>query len=310
MAVAELAREQNDVISTRQLASCGVDTDATAVRVARGQLHRIHRGVYAVGTGALTLRGRLAAAVLACGDDAVLGHRAAAAWWEMLPWPGGPVDVIVPRGAGRRRDAIRPRWSRSLDPRDVWTRDNIRITSPARTVLDLAPGMAPEAYRRTVRQALAEGRVSVRQLTAVLARAPRHLGAAKLRKLVADGYVPTRSALEDLALDLITHAGIERPEINPRLRFDGRTIRPDMLWRDRHVAIELDSRRWHHDLLTREDDAEKQAILEAHGHHVMRITWHQIVNRPTQTIARIRAAVTAAPSAGHMQRSSSTHPGR
>ena len=64
-----------------------------------------------------------------------------------------------------------------------------------------------------------------------------------------------------------------------------------MLWRDRRLAIELDGRRWHHDPLTRRDDADKQAILEAHGHRVLRITWKQIVDQPAQTIARIRAAL-------------------
>lgn len=286
-----LAREQNAVIATRQLASCGIDSDAISVRVARGQLHRVHRGVYAVGTGTLSLRGELTAAVLACGSDAVLSHRAAAAWWEMLTWEGGPVDLIVPRSAGRRLDGIRPHRSRSLDEGDIWRRDNIRVTSPARTILDLAAGMAPDAYRRTVRQAFAEGRVSVRQLSDVLARAPRHSGAAKLRDLIAHGYAPTRSELEDLALDLLDEAAVERPEINPKLHLDGHDIRPDMLWRDRRLVIELDSRRWHSDPLTQQDDAAKQAILEANGIRVMRISWHQLVDRPRQTVTRVRSAV-------------------
>ena len=197
----------------------------------------------------------------------------------------------MPRGAGRGLDHVRPRWSRSFDDRDVWRRDNILVTSPARTILDLAGGMPPKAYRRVVRHALAEGRVSVRQLADVLARSPRRRGSPKLRALIADGYVPTRGDLEDRALDLITEAELERPEINPRLRLDGRTIHPDMLWRDRRVAIELDSRRWHHDPLTQQDDADKQAILEAHGLRVLRITWRQIVDHPLQTLRRIRAAL-------------------
>jgi predicted transcriptional regulator of viral defense system len=57
VAVAELAAEQNAVISTRQLAACGIDSDAITVRVRRAQLHRVHRGVYAVGSGLLTLHG-------------------------------------------------------------------------------------------------------------------------------------------------------------------------------------------------------------------------------------------------------------
>ena len=288
-----MAAEQNDVITTRQLAGCGLDCGAIGVRVGRGGLHRVHRGVYAVGTGVLTLRGELTAAVLACGDGAVLSHRSAAAWWEMLAWGGRAVEVIVPRGAGRCIGGVRPRWSRSLIERDVWRRDNIRVTSPARTALDLAADMAPAGLRRMLRQALAEGRVSIRQLTDVLSRARRHPGAAALRSIVADGHVPTRSELEDLALDLLDGAGIDRPEINPLLRLDGRAIRPDLLFRGQRLVVELDGRRWHHDPLTHQDDAAKQAILEAHGYRVLRITWMQVVSHPQQTLRRIRAALAA-----------------
>lgn len=114
---------------------------------------------------------------------------------------------------------------------------------------------------------------------------------ARLRRLIADGYVPTRSELEDRALDLILQAAFPKPEINPRLEFDGQPIRPDMFFRELGVVIELDGARWHDDPLTRQDDADKQAILEAHGLRVLGITWRQLVDHPRQTIARIRAAL-------------------
>lgn len=293
LAVARLAAEQNSIISTRQLAACGLDSGATTIRLRRGQLHRIHRGVYAVGTGALTLRGELTAAVFACGDGAVLSHHAAAAWWEMLPWDGRLPEVTVPRAAGRRRGQIQPRWSCSLDPRDVWRRDSILITSPARTALDLATKLAPTALRRVVRQSLAEGRVSIRQLAEVLDRSSGHRGIGALRDIVADGHIPTRSELEDRALDLLREGGIERPEVNAELVLDGRRIRPDLLWRRQRLVVELDGAMWHSDRLTRENDASRQALLEACGYRVLRISWRELVDSPRQTLARIRAALGA-----------------
>ncbi len=289
--MARLAAEQNAVVTARQLASCGIDSGAITVRLRRGQLHRVHRGVYAVGTGRLTLRGELTAAVLACGDGAVLSHHAAAAWWGLLRSDERDPEVIVPRGAGRGLAGVRPRWSRSLDRRDVWRRESILVTSPARTVLDLAADLPASTLRRMVRQALAERRLSIRQLTEVLDRAPRHRGVTALRSVLADGHVPTRSELEDRALDLFEQAGFERPEVNSELLLDGRRIRPDLLWRHRHVVIELDGAAWHHDPLTQRNDADKQAILEAHGYRVLRITWQQVVDHPRQTLARIRAAL-------------------
>ncbi len=289
--MARLAAEQNAVVTARQLASCGIDSGAITVRLRRGQLHRVHRGVYAVGTGRLTLRGELTAAVLACGDGAVLSHHAAAAWWGLLRSDERDPEVIVPRGAGRGLAGVRPRWSRSLDRRDVWRRESILVTSPARTVLDLAADLPASTLRRMVRQALAERRLSIRQLTEVLDRAPRHRGVTALRSVLADGHIPTRSELEDRALDLLEQAGFERPEVNSELLLDGRRIRPDLLWRHRHVVIELDGAAWHHDPLTQRNDADKQAILEAHGYRVLRITWQQVVDHPRQTVARIRAAL-------------------
>ena len=286
-----LAAQQNGIISTRQLAEIGLGGDAIAVRTRRGQLHRVHRGVYVVGTDALTIRGTLTAAVLACGVDAVLSHGSAAVWHEMLRWHGGLPEVIVPRSGGRAVAAIRSHRSRSLHPFDVWRRDNILVTSPARTALDLAAEMRPQVLRRMVRQAFADRILSARQLRGVLARTPRHPGAARLRALLADGHVPTRSELEDRALDLLTAAGVERPEVNPQLVLGDRAIEPDLLWRERRLVVELDGATWHDERLAREDDAERQALLEAHGYRVLRISWRQLVDHPRQTIARVRSAL-------------------
>ena len=288
--VAEQAGRQHGVIATRELITCGLDSDAITLRVRRGNLHPKYRSVYAVGHDALTRTGTFMAAVLACGAGAVLGHYAAAAHLELLEHDDRDPEVIVPRSGGRKIDGIRVHRSR-LDPRDVWTRDAIRVTSPARTILDVAATMGPKALRRMVRQAQAERHVNVRQLLEILQRHPGRRGAAKLRAVIADGPAPTRSHHEDLVLDLIDRAGITRPELNVWLHLDGRNISPDMLWREQRLVVECDSRRWHSDPLTLQDDADKQAILEANGHRVLRITWGQAVNHQRQTIARLRAAL-------------------
>ena len=292
--VARLADGQHRVVTTRQLAACGIVGPMVTARVRRGQLHPKHRGVWAVGCPTLTQTGSFMAAVLACGAGAVLSDYAAAAHLVLVTYDDGrDIDVIVPRSGGREIDGIRAHRSR-LDPRDVWTRDAIRVTSPARTILDLAATMGPKALRRLARQAQAEQHVNVRQLLDVLVRHPHHRGAAKLRAVIADGPAPTRSDHEDLVLDVIDKAGIERPELNAWLHLDGRNISPDMLWREQRLVVECDSRRWHSDPLTLQDDADKQAILEANGYRVLRITWDQAVNHPRQTADRIRNALSGA----------------
>jgi hypothetical protein len=289
--VAKIAAEQHGQVSTRQLNACGLDSGAIALRVRAGRLHRVHRGVYAVGHAGLTLRGRFMAAVLACGDCAALSHLSAAAHFGVVRWEDRLLKVTVTHGGGRSIEGVRVHRSRSLERRDVVRHDGIPVTSPARMLLDLAADVSDRALRRVARQAQAERLVSVGQLREIATRCNGHRGCATLLAVVADGPAPTRSPLEDVLLDLLDAAGIPRPEVNAPLRLDEITIIPDYLWRDRHLAIEADSRRWHDHSLTRDHDAAKQAILEAHGYRVLRITSQQAVRQPEQTLARIRAAL-------------------
>src|SRR3954463_8052599 len=95
--VAEKAAAEWGVLSLAELRACGLDDDGIVRRARNGRLHRVHRGVYAVGHAGLTMRGRFLAAVKASGEGAVLSHVSAAALWELLPWEDArPVDVIAP----------------------------------------------------------------------------------------------------------------------------------------------------------------------------------------------------------------------
>ena len=285
-----MAAERDGVLSVRALRACGLDDHAIARRVRDGRLHRLHRGVYAVGHRGLTLRGRFRAAVLACGEAGVLSHFAAAAFWGFWSWQERLVDVTIVGCGTRRVGGVRVHGSRGVE-RDVQVRDGIRVTTPARTLLDLAAVLPAKGLRRIVRRAQAQRAVSIRQILELCDRSPGHHGVTRLRAAVADGPAPTRTDLEDLLLDLLDTGGIERPEINAPLRFGAETIVPDYLWRAQRVAIEADSVTWHEHKLTREHDADKQAILEAAGLRVLRITWGQITRSPQQTLARVRAAL-------------------
>jgi hypothetical protein len=213
--VVDKAAGQKGQIATRQLRACGLDDDAILRRVRSGRLHRMHRGVYAVGHAGVPLEGRFMAAVLACGDPAFLSTFAGAAHMRFLR-EERLVDVTIIGRSTRRIDGVRVHTARSLDERDVWRHDAIPVTSPARTLLD-SPSSCP---RR-------------------------------------------RSELEDVVLDLLDSAAIERPEINVALRLDGARIVPDFLWREQRVVIEADGAAWHDHKLVREHDAERQAAVEA-----------------------------------------------
>jgi very-short-patch-repair endonuclease len=284
--VAILAAEQDGVVSTAQLRARGLDGAAIAVRVRTGRLHRVHHGVYAVGHAAITLRGRFMAAVLACGEGAVLSHFAAGALWGFLTWDERLPDVTVVGSAGRMRPGLRIHRVRALDERDAMRNRAIPVTTAARALLELADDLPDKGLRRATRQAQAKNLTNVRLIADVLTRANGRRGARRLATLIADGPAPTRSELEDVMLDLVVEAGLARPQINRRL---GR-VYPDLRWPQQRLTVECDGVKWHRGKLASEDDAGRQARLEADGERVLRVTWQQVVAQPQQTVRRLVAA--------------------
>ena len=288
--LAELATEQDGIVDRRQLRALGFDNASVHRRVRSGRLHRIHRGVYAVGHAALTFRARCRAAVMACGPRAVLSHIAAAVLHGYLSARSATPDVTVLTRGGRHHPGIAVHTTRRLHPHDVTHHHGIPITSPARTLLDLADVLTPTQLRRAVRQAQAERRVNVRQIAEVLARAQGRRGARALAQLIATGPAPTVSEAEDITLDFVLANGFRHPDVNKPLVVEGRVFKPDLRWPDQHLVVEIDSATWHDGALARGDDAERQALLEANGERVLRIFWEHAVTHPQRTAARLQTA--------------------
>jgi hypothetical protein len=286
--VAALAAGQFGVVDVDELRSCGLSDKAVLTRVRNGWLHPLYKRVYAVGHPNVPIRGRLLAAVKACGPEAVISHFAAAVLWGLFTWDGRYPDVSVP--ARRDHPGIRVHRTKRLDDIDVRRVHGIPVTSPARTLVDLAAALPPKTLRRATREALAQRLVTIPELTEALRRLAPCRGCTKLAAIVAQGHVPTRSELEDAVLDLIHTAGFNPPLINAPLRFGNRDIVPDFRWPDHHLVIEADGAQFHDNALARQDDAERQAILEAAGERVVRVSWEQAIARPAQTIKRLREA--------------------
>jgi very-short-patch-repair endonuclease len=286
-AIAEIAARQHGVVSTRQLAEVGFRRDAVSWRAKQGRLHRVHHGVYAVGHPITSLHGRWMAAVLACGNGAVLSHRSAAALWDLLRPMEGPVDVSIPSTGGRRRrEGIRLHRCSSLSPTKpiqsthlpsegaldgpvpnplTTRRHNIPVTTPARTIDDLHGTVPPRLHRRAVRQAELAGYT---------------LGA----DVETDG---TRSDVERDFLRLCRCAGLPAPEVNVRV---GRwTV--DFLWRDRRLAVETDSYRYHRGGVAFEDDHARDLDLRRRGFRTHRFTERQLYEDSASVVADLRAAL-------------------
>jgi Protein of unknown function (DUF559)/Transcriptional regulator, AbiEi antitoxin len=261
-------------VSVGQLRSLGFDRDAIARRVEAGRLHRLHRGVYAVGHTIVPPRGRWLAAVLACGENAVLSHRSAAAHWGIRPSAAARIDVTVPRTSGVRSTAAIV-VHRPGRPIESVTRDGIPVTTAGRTLADLATALPRRSLEKACEAAEALGlHVEID---------PTHPGAKRLADV--DPGVMTRSPLEDEFLALCDRYGIPRPLVNARV--EGFEV--DFCWPDERLIVETDGR--HH--LTRarfESDRARDALLTSIGWRVMRFTGRQLRRASAQVAARVLSA--------------------
>jgi hypothetical protein len=286
--LAEIAARQHGVVAVSQLRALGFDSCAVARRVRAGRLHRLHRGVYAVGHAGITVEGGWMAAVLACGVGAVLSHGSAAALWGLLRPMAGPVHVTVPTHSGRgKRAGIRlhrcaslavvkdPASAASADDADarlgsarnpppVSVRRRIPVTNVARTIDDIRSSLPPRLVRRAIRQAQVAG---------------FSLGAG----VVGDR---TRSDFEGCFLGICRAAGVPPPRVNVKV---GRwTV--DFLWPARRLAVETDSYKFHRGSVAFEDDHARDLDLRARGYEVRRFTEHQVYEEAERVAADLRAA--------------------
>ncbi len=276
---ARIAASQWGVVDNAELWACGLSRPAVMRRRDSGLLREIHGGVYAWGHDGLTWRGRCLAAVKACGPGAGLSYHACCGVWRLIEVDEDrPIDVTIPMRGPRGVAGVT--IHRSRIPFEVMRLDGIPVTTPARALLDLASVASYEVTRRAVREAMARNRASIRELTAVRGRK----GGKHLTRILADGYTPTRSELEDAVLDLIERGGIVKPLVNQR----NHARVPDFRWGQ--LVVEADGAAWHDHKLAREDDVQRQAELEAHGFRVIRVTWRQVIAQPAQTLKRLRAA--------------------
>jgi very-short-patch-repair endonuclease len=266
--IAKIAARQHGVVSSRQLVNAGVDKDGITRRVHAGRLHRLHRGVYAVGHIRLSFEGRCAAAVLACGEGAVASHRSAAALWGMLPHHNGPIEITLATDSGRtKRRGIRVHRSPSFGASLSTRRFGIPLTKPPRTLRDLHRTVPQPVYRRAVRRAL-----DLRLIASMDLESDEEL---------------TRSDLEILFLRFCRRHQLPVPEVNAQVA----GFEVDFLWRAQRLVVETDSFRHHGHRAAFESDRARDARLQSLGYRVLRFTWRQIRETPDEVATALRAVL-------------------
>jgi len=267
--IAWIARRQHGVITVAQLRALGVDKSGVTRRVRVGRLHRLHRGVYAVGHAAPSLHRDFMAAVLVSGKEAVLSHGSAAVLWGFLRPLEEPIHVTSPSWNGRQRHSgVALHRSPSLREKGMATlRERIPVTTPRRTIDDLEGAIEPRLFRRAKRQA--------------------ELMKFKLT-LPTDR---TRSDLEGDFLRFLAKHGFPPPQVN--VKVGKHTV--DFLWPDHMLAVETDFFDYHRGSQAFEDDHQRDLELRRLGYTVRRYTGAQLDNYPAEIVAELGEVLSRAP---------------
>jgi very-short-patch-repair endonuclease/predicted transcriptional regulator of viral defense system len=287
--VAHLAERQHGVVARRQLEALKISASAVGRWSAEGRLHRIHRGVYAVGHPILTANGRRIAAVLAAGPGAALSHASAAALWEIRPSAAARIDVSVRTSGGRaKRPGLRIHRAPKLRTEEITEHQGIRVTTPARTLLDLAATLS----RRALERALDEAAIKeLYDLTSLDAIARAHTGERGAKALAATltheaGTTLTKSELEELMLAICREYDLPRPRVNG----DVAGLEVDFVFAAERIAVEADSWSYHRTRRAFERDRERDAILARAGYRTLRFTHRQMTSDAAGVAAAIRSS--------------------
>ena len=278
-AIAQIADVQYGVVARAQLRALGLSSDAIGHAVRSRRLRALHRGVYAVGHLALRREAHWLAATLACGAGAVLSHAAAAAHWGLRPSSATLIDVTVPRAAGRLRPGLRVHRHAALLPREMTSHERIPVTTPARTLLDLAATLPRRAVERALEQAEVLRRFDLTALDATLEAHRGRPGAPLLKAVLSRhtiGSTLTRSELEERFLRFCDERGLPRPRVNETIA----GLEVDFHGPRRRLVVEVDGWAFHRTRAAFERDRRRDALLAAAGVRVLRFTHHQLTATP------------------------------
>jgi very-short-patch-repair endonuclease len=284
-----VASQQLALITTPQLGVCGLRRNAITGRERHGVLYRVHQGVYLYGQPTFLPGGREFAAVLACGDSALVSHLSGGWVWRITPPYDGDVQITVVGSARRQRRGIEIHRVGHLHPEDWSECNGIPVTSPARTLIDLAAYLTRDELERAIAEAYALRLTHAAENLRAIARSPRRPGVGALRAELSreSGPAWTRREGERRMKLLIRQAGLETPVYNRMVA----GWPADVLWPRHKLIVEVDGYQFHGHRLAFERDRKRDAAHVLAGYRVIRITWRQLTEEPMVVVATLAAAL-------------------
>lgn len=294
--VEEILREfcltQYGVVTRRQLLGRGLPAHRLDRLVQSTRLVVIRRGLYQIGPVPAP-RALEMAALLAGGVMSRLSHGSAAVLHELRPAGcARAVEISVSRRMRCSIPGVITHRIGSLPGDEALMLDGLRVTTPARTLLDIAGQLSSREAEQAIATGLRRGSVTRTEMQEMLSRHPTHRGAAMLRAVLADERVPafTRSQAEEAVLGLVRVSGLPRPELNVDVL--GHEV--DFLWQARRLVAEVDGYAFHSSARSFAADRRRDAELTAAGYRVLRFTWSDLNERQLATAVRLAQALSHA----------------
>jgi very-short-patch-repair endonuclease len=269
-----------------QLLGLGFTRHAIGHRVAKGRLHVVFPGVYAVGRPQLTCSGRWMAAVLSCGEGTALSHRSAAALWQIRPERREAIEVSVRNGRRPRQAGITVHRRKSLAETDITRHRGIPVTTPIATLIDIASALTRDQLEAAINEADKHGLADPDQLRSALDEVVRRPGTASVRDVLDHRtFTLTDSQLERRFLPLARKAGLPLPETQQWVN----GFKVDFYWPELGLVVETDGLTYHRTPAQQAADRLRDQTHTAAGLTPLRFTRAQVKFEPDHVRATLQA---------------------
>lgn len=309
----QLAARQHGVISRAQARELGMSDRRVSRYLAGGRWTRLFASVYRVTGAPPTWRQQLKAASLWAGHGFAISHASAAALHGFERFEEGPVELSCLRVLVPESPSVVVRQVGSLAPKDLTSVEGFRVTSVARTLVDLGATGDRPMLRATIDEALRRRQTTIERLQVAAARAAHRRGIGLFRALLEEhlgGAAPTESELEARVAELLDSAGLPRPIRQQTLRVGDRVRRMDFRLSGTPVVIEADGYAYHSSLRVFESDRARNNELTARGLRVLHWTWAGVRDRPEELLAELCQTLGLGAHAAHLPRLLGERPSR
>lgn len=259
------------------------------IRIERGFLHSVHRGIYLVGHLAVHPLGYPTAAVLACAPRALLSYETAGWLLGFMSDPDRPIHVTAVGRRPCKREGIDLHYLNAIGPTEVRRKHGLPLTAPSLILLDIAGARPGDQFRRALNEARVQRCVNDSQLRATLARHSNRRGAARLRRHLETeaAALVTGSEAAALFLALAVEAGLTPDDSEVAIG----PYRVDFLYPAEQLVVEVDGFQFHATPARFVSDRRRVAELMARGYEVFPVTWFDLTGEPAEMLRRLRTTL-------------------